>query len=388
MGATSAAVRGAVECAQCEKGQFSNATGASECRACGAGEYADTTGATACTACPAGRYSNPVIFRRGHDAGHFPAGPFCQDNQAWTDIDGDDCHDYADYFRQTCDPDTAASYARNGVDGIQACCATYETVCSNPDATSMGGLIGPTRCTQCSTGKFSSSNSASSCMDCAAGRVSGEGATECVFPEKQLDDTSPEKMFLAFGIVPLVLCCAVFLVFWPYGPKPPRDAMGLAADSRCWSVFKIASGSLDFASDLVFVMLLDSREPVRFGIGVASCVLSTCLSLGIAWFFDENFFLLLTTSLDCKETYNHTALAVNRCIVLFVEDVTFLGLEISLLLLGKKLNGLDWVIWAQALAFTLINIMRNVCSFCQERQTHSIAEDGIQMGSLGSQALS
>ena len=54
--------------------------------------------------------------------------------------------------------------------------------------------------------------------------------------------------------------------------------------------------------------------------------------------------------------------------MLFVEDVTFLGLEISLLALGKKLKGLDWVIWGQALAFTLTNMIRNVWSIYIARQ--------------------
>ena len=125
---------------------------------------------------------------------------------------------------------------------------------------------------------------------------------------------------------------------------------------------------LDFASDLVFVSLLDPREPIRFGIGVTACVLSTALSLLVACHYNENFLLLLTTCLDTKEGHNEKAAAVNRWIVLFVEDVTFLGLEISLLALGKKLNGLDWVIWGQALAFTLTNMIRNVWSIYIARQ--------------------
>ena len=62
--------------------------------------------------------------------------------------------------------------------------------------------------------------------------------------------------------------------------------------------------------------------------------------------------------------------------MLFVEDVTFLGLEISLLVLGKKLNGLDWVIWGQALAFTLMNMIRNLWSLRQTRQRFSSSETG------------
>ena len=146
---------------------------------------------------------------------------------------------------------------------------------------------------------------------------------------------------------------------------------------RLWhAVFKIACGMLDFASDLVFVSLLDPREPIRFGIGVSACALSTGLSLCVALHYNENFFLLLTTSLDTKEDHNEQAAAVNRWIVLFVEDVTFLGLEISLLALGKKLNGLDWVIWGQALAFTLMNMIRNVWSLRRRRQRFSSSETG------------
>ena len=183
------------------------------------------------------------------------------------------------------------------------------------------------------------------------------------------------KLFLAFGVLPLVLFVTVVIVFCF------ADKLGLDDSSRCiqdrlwhpqdrlWPVvFKIACGMLDFASDLVFVSLLDPREPIRFGIGVAACVLSTGLSLLVACHYNENFLLLLTTSLDTKKDHNEQAAAVNRWIVLFVEDVTFLGLEISLLALGKKLNGLDWVIWGQALAFTLTNMIRNVWSIYIARQ--------------------
>ena len=163
-------------------------------------------------------------------------------------------------------------------------------------------------------------------------------------------------------MLPLVLFVTVVIVFCF------ADKLGLDDSSRCSSVFKIACGMLDFASDLVFVSLLDPREPIRFGIGVAACVLSTGLSLLVACHYNENFLLLLTTSLDTKEDHNEKAAAVNRWIVLFVEDVTFLGLEISLLALGKKLNGLDWVIWGQALAFTLTNMIRNVWSIYIARQ--------------------
>ena len=96
----------------------------------------------------------------------------------------------------------------------------------------------------------------------------------------------------------------------------------------------------------------------------------------VACHYNENFLLLLTTSLDTKEDHNEQAAAVNRWIVLFVEDVTFLGLEISLLALGKKLNGLDWVIWGQALAFTLMNMIRNLWSLCRTRQRISPSETG------------
>ena len=171
-------------------------------------------------------------------------------------------------------------------------------------------------------------------------------------------------------MLPLVLFVTVVIVFCF------ADGLGLDDSSRCSSVFKIACGMLDFASDLVFVSLLDPREPIRFGIGVAACVLSTGLSLLVACHYNENFLLLLTTSLDTKEDHNEKAAAVNRWIVLFVEDVTFLGLEISLLALGKKLNGLDWVIWGQALAFTLMNMIRNLWSLCRTRQRISPSETG------------
>ena len=105
-------------------------------------------------------------------------------------------------------------------------------------------------------------------------------------------------------------------------------------------------------------------------------MLSTGLSLLVACHYNENFLLLLTTSLDTKEDHNEKAAAVNRWIVLFVEDVTFLGLEISLLALGKKLNGLDWVIWGQALAFTLMNMIRNLWSLRRTRQRISPSETG------------
>jgi len=177
-------------------------------------------------------------------------------------------------------------------------------------------------------------------------------------------------------VLPLVLFVTVVIVFCF------TDGLGLDDSSRCSSVFKIACGMLDFASDLVFVSLLDPREPIRFGIGVAACVLSTGLSLLVACHYNENFLLLLTTSLDTKEDHNEKAAAVNRWIVLFVEDVTFLGLEISLLALGKKLNGLDWVIWGQALAFTLMNMSRNIWSFYSARQSPPRGESGTEMGSI------
>ena len=136
---------------------------------------------------------------------------------------------------------------------------------------------------------------------------------------------------------------------------------------------------LDFTSDLVFVSLLDPREPIRFGIAVAACVLSTCLSLLVACCYNENFFLLLTTSLDTKEDHNKKAASVNRWIVLFVEDVTFLGLEISLLTLGKKLNGLDWVIWCQTFFFTLMNMIRNVWALYYARQRRPTGDSATEM---------
>ena len=177
-------------------------------------------------------------------------------------------------------------------------------------------------------------------------------------------------------MLPLVLFVTVVIVFCF------ADKLGLDDSSRCSSVFKIACGMLDFASDLVFVSLLDPREPIRFGIGVAACVLSTGLSLLVACRYNENFLLLLTTSLDTKGDHNEKAAAVNRWIVLFVEDVTFLGLEISLLALGKKLNGLDWVIWGQALAFTLMNMSRNIWSFYSARQSPPRGGSGTEMGSI------
>ena len=109
-------------------------------------------------------------------------------------------------------------------------------------------------------------------------------------------------------MLPLVLFVTVVIVFGF------ADELGLDDSSRCiqdrlwhpqdrlWPVvFKIACGMLDFASDLVFVSLLDPREPIRFGIGVAACVLSTVLSLLVACHYNENFLLLLTTSLDTKK---------------------------------------------------------------------------------------
>ena len=179
-------------------------------------------------------------------------------------------------------------------------------------------------------------------------------------------------------MLPLVLFVTVVIVFCF------ADGLGVHDSSRddiswcrvCSGVFKIACGMLDFTSDLVFVSLLDPREPIRFGIGVSACVLSTGLSLLVSCHYNENFLLLLTTSLDTKEEHNEKAAAVNRWIVLFVEDVTFLGLEISLLALGKKLNGLDWVIWGQALTFTLMNMIRNVWSLCRTRQRISPSETG------------
>ena len=217
---------------------------------------------------------------------------------------------------------------------------------------------------------------ASTCASCTAGRVSNAGAAECILPEKELDDKSPGKLFIAFGVLPLVLFITVVIVFYF------ADHLGFDDSSRCSNVCKIACGMLDFASDLVFVSLLDPREPIRFGIAVAACVLSTGLSFLVAGQYNENFFLLLTTSLDTKKDYNEQAAAVNRWIVLFVEDVTFLGLEISLLALGKKLNGLDWVIWGQALAFTLMNMSRNIWSFYSARQSSPRVESGTEMGSI------
>ena len=217
----------------------------------------------------------------------------------------------------------------------------------------------------------------STCTSCPAGLVSSTGATECIIPEKELDDKSPEKLFLAFGVLPLILSITVAIVFYF------SDQLGLDDSSRCSSVYKISCGMLDFASDLVFVSLLDPREPIRFSIAVAACVLSTFLSFLVAYFYDENFLLLLTTSLDTKRDHNKEAAVVNRWIVLFVEDLTFLGLEISLLALGKKLNGLDWVIWCQALFFTLMNMIRNLWSFCQKRQKVSPSEPVTDVVAVG-----
>ena len=110
----------------------------------------------------------------------------------------------------------------------------------------------------------------------------------------------------------------------------------------------------------------------------------------MAALYNENFFLLLTTSLDCKEIYQEEALSVNRWIVLLVEDLTFLGLEISLLVLGKKLNGLDWVIWGQALFFTLINMIRNMWVWYRTRTKIAPSEgatDGVALFQSLSQAV-
>ena len=279
-----------------------------------------------------------------------------------------------------------------------------------------GASIGLSRCTDCERGKFSQTQGATGCSECPSfstspkgsdnqtnckckegyfgpdsehcgacptGLVSGVGANECSIPEKELDDDSVEKIFLAFGVLPIVLIITVGVVLCF------RSELGLGHD-RCQSVFKIACGMLDFTSDLIFVSLLDPREPIRFGIAVAACVLSTFSSLLIAVSYGENFFLLLTTSLDTKEDHNIEAARINRWIVLFVEDVTFFGLEISLLSLGKKLNGLDWVIWSQALGFTLINVIRNVWSTCKGTSKISPSEaatDGVAVVQSFSQAV-
>ena len=64
----------------------------------------------------------------------------------------------------------------------------------------------------------------------------------------------------------------------------------------------------------------------------------------------------------------------NRCIVLFVEDVPFLAFELYLLVLGKRLKGLDWVIWCQAVTFTLSNMIRHMRGFYRTQHRISPAE--------------
>ena len=167
-----------------------------------------------------------------------------------------------------------------------------------------------------------------------------------------------------------------------------RNSLGLY--TTFWSAVKISTGMLDFTSDLVFISLLDPQEPVRFGIALSSCVLSTGLSYCVARSYNENFFLLLTSSLDAKRGHDETAAQVNRLIVLFVEDIPFLGLEISLVVQGKKLRGLDWVIWGQSFAFTLINMIRNAWSWWKARQRMSSVERATELAAvvqLGAQVI-
>ena len=141
----------------------------------------------------------------------------------------------------------------------------------------------------------------------------------------------------------------------------------------------MASGTLDLVSDIVFVSLL--QDDVLFFIALSSLLLSIFLlflvavvRVGSREHFLTYFLLLLTTGeLDDDDD------GVGRYIILLVEDLPFLTIEIFLVVNGKKLNGLDWVIWSQSLAFTILNICRSLYVSTCSRQKHRVRDVGSAM---------
>ncbi|GMI14673.1 hypothetical protein TrVE_jg1560 [Triparma verrucosa] len=170
------------ECSTCQAGRYSSGAANALCTPCSAGSYSDAE-ASQCSACTAGTYS----LGDAATCSPCPAGTYSPDGSAacfpcgagtWSDEGSSGCTAcVAGKYRlaQTdgCGVCTAGKY--NSEEGRSSC-----SICSNGKYSALQSeTVGATGCTDCEAGKTSLGNAAA-CDNCESGKYTGSpGATVC-----------------------------------------------------------------------------------------------------------------------------------------------------------------------------------------------------------------
>ncbi|GMH83362.1 hypothetical protein TrVE_jg6491 [Triparma verrucosa] len=154
---TFVAVQGAIACAACEMGTFSN-PGASVCEVCSAGTYYSSNpanGMQSCMECPLGTYQE--------DSGKFESCDNCPPGRYQDETGGMsmDC--------KKCPPGTSQPYEK----------AESSDNCYKCDEGKYSPNLGSSYCTECEAGKFQPSLGGNACVPCDEGKSSGVGASLC-----------------------------------------------------------------------------------------------------------------------------------------------------------------------------------------------------------------
>ncbi len=168
---------------------------------------------------------------------------------------------------------------------------------------------------------------------------------------------------------------------------------GYQTTSKRWTMFHIFVGLWDFVSDITMLALIEPFNPYglfwislgAIAISVAVSVLlasmsniklssSSSLSIRAAWPVRVLIFISSCGNLFENEgspqlCINWSPEFLNHIAILVVEQAPQLAVQCLLLYLQgiQGFSALDWAIWCQSAAFTLLNAFKNIKQVCHAK---------------------
>ena len=218
--------------------------------------------------------------------------------------------------------------------------------------------------------------------------------------------SAPEglKYFIACGQVALVgiLTLMIYKLFLESLLLQLRSVSQI---SERWTMFYIFIGFWDFVSDITMLALIEPFNPyglfwVSLGalaISVAASVLLASISeISTSWPVKVIIFIASCGSLFESEgstqlCFNWSPGFFNHIVMLIIEQAPQLVVQCLLLYLQgiQGFSSLDWAIWCQSAAFTLLNAFKNIEKvLLSNKRTESAADSTDVQIELSSLAIS